>query len=172
MFCASKLSRASWPPTITTPAPHANFCAPPLQPRLGMRFAIPKTASILVTLLGARPPPFRSLSGRLGQHLAPSWHWTRATSRVDDSGLLCAVSGSVPEDPVASKDGYIFERRLIEKHVQVWRYALCQHRLCSSAAWRFRFCIVTKPASVAWTRFHCCLPDCCAGDGKASAHVR
>ena len=29
--------------------------------------------------------------------------------------LVCAISGFPPEDPVVSRDGYIFERRLIEK---------------------------------------------------------
>ncbi|KAF8822480.1 WD domain, G-beta repeat domain containing protein [Cardiosporidium cionae] len=31
--------------------------------------------------------------------------------------LVCAISGSLPEEPVLSKTGYIFERRLIEKHI-------------------------------------------------------
>lgn len=29
--------------------------------------------------------------------------------------LVCSISGYPPEDPVISRDGYIFERRLIEK---------------------------------------------------------
>ena len=29
--------------------------------------------------------------------------------------LVCAISGYPPEEPVISKDGYIFERRLIER---------------------------------------------------------
>ncbi|KAF8822542.1 hypothetical protein IE077_003501 [Cardiosporidium cionae] len=31
--------------------------------------------------------------------------------------LVCAISGSLPEEPVLSKTGYVFERRLIEKHI-------------------------------------------------------
>ena len=29
--------------------------------------------------------------------------------------IICSISGCDPEDPVISKDGYVFERRLIEK---------------------------------------------------------
>lgn len=33
---------------------------------------------------------------------------------------LCAVSGTVPEEPVVStKTGHVFEKRLIEKHIKV-----------------------------------------------------
>ncbi|CEM20859.1 unnamed protein product [Vitrella brassicaformis CCMP3155] len=32
--------------------------------------------------------------------------------------LVCGISGNPPEDPVATKHGCIFERRLIEKHLQ------------------------------------------------------
>jgi len=31
--------------------------------------------------------------------------------------LVCALSGVTPEDPVLSRTGYIFEKRLIEKHI-------------------------------------------------------
>lgn len=32
---------------------------------------------------------------------------------------MCAVSGNVPEEPVCTADGYVFEKRLIEKHLEV-----------------------------------------------------
>ncbi len=32
--------------------------------------------------------------------------------------LVCAISGFPPEDPVISKDGYLFERRLIQKAIE------------------------------------------------------
>ena len=32
--------------------------------------------------------------------------------------LVCAISGYPPEEPVISKDGYLFERRLIETAIQ------------------------------------------------------
>jgi pre-mRNA-processing factor 19 len=32
---------------------------------------------------------------------------------------MCAVSGNVPEEPVCTADGYLFEKRLIEKHLEV-----------------------------------------------------
>lgn len=32
--------------------------------------------------------------------------------------MFCAIAGTVPEEPVFTNDGYIFERRVVEKHVQ------------------------------------------------------
>ena len=29
------------------------------------------------------------------------------------------VSGNVPEEPVCTADGYVFEKRLVEKHLEV-----------------------------------------------------
>ncbi|VWU51207.1 pre-mRNA-processing factor 19, putative [Hepatocystis sp. ex Piliocolobus tephrosceles] len=37
--------------------------------------------------------------------------------------ILCTISGQTPEEPVVSKTGYIFEKRLIEKHIK--NYGLC-----------------------------------------------
>lgn len=35
------------------------------------------------------------------------------------SGVVCALSGVVAEDPVYAKSGYIYERRIIEKHIDM-----------------------------------------------------
>lgn len=32
--------------------------------------------------------------------------------------LICSISGVEPEEPCLSKTGYVFERRLIEKHLE------------------------------------------------------
>lgn len=32
--------------------------------------------------------------------------------------MYCAISGVTPKEPVLSKTGYVFERRLVEEHVQ------------------------------------------------------
>ncbi len=32
--------------------------------------------------------------------------------------MFCAISGTVPEQPVVSKAGVLFERRLVEKYVR------------------------------------------------------
>lgn len=37
--------------------------------------------------------------------------------------ILCMISGQTPEEPVVSKTGYVFEKRLIEKHIQ--NYGIC-----------------------------------------------
>ncbi|CRG99842.1 pre-mRNA-processing factor 19, putative [Plasmodium relictum] len=37
--------------------------------------------------------------------------------------ILCTISGQTPEEPVVSKTGYIFEKRLIEKHII--NYGIC-----------------------------------------------
>ncbi|GAW80734.1 pre-mRNA-processing factor 19 [Plasmodium gonderi] len=37
--------------------------------------------------------------------------------------ILCTISGQTPEEPVVSKTGYIFEKRLIEKHIL--NYGIC-----------------------------------------------
>ncbi|SBT34607.1 pre-mRNA-processing factor 19, putative (PRPF19) [Plasmodium ovale wallikeri] len=37
--------------------------------------------------------------------------------------ILCTISGQTPEEPVVSKTGYIFEKRLIEKHIA--NYGIC-----------------------------------------------
>ncbi|CAD2097484.1 pre-mRNA-processing factor 19 [Plasmodium vinckei petteri] len=37
--------------------------------------------------------------------------------------ILCTISGQTPEEPVVSKTGYIFEKRLIEKHIK--NYGIC-----------------------------------------------
>ena len=31
--------------------------------------------------------------------------------------MYCSISGTAPREPVLSKTGYIFERRLIEEHI-------------------------------------------------------
>lgn len=35
------------------------------------------------------------------------------------ASLVCGLTGTAPEDPVFSKTGYIFERRVIEKYLKV-----------------------------------------------------
>ncbi|ANQ07754.1 Uncharacterized protein PCOAH_00020160 [Plasmodium coatneyi] len=37
--------------------------------------------------------------------------------------ILCTISGQTPDEPVVSKTGYIFEKRLIEKHIL--NYGIC-----------------------------------------------
>ncbi|CAG9479273.1 pre-mRNA-processing factor 19, putative [Plasmodium vivax] len=37
--------------------------------------------------------------------------------------ILCTISGQTPEEPVVSKTGYVFEKRLIEKHIL--NYGIC-----------------------------------------------
>lgn len=37
--------------------------------------------------------------------------------------IICTISGQTPEEPVISKTGYIFEKRLIEKHII--NYGIC-----------------------------------------------
>lgn len=32
--------------------------------------------------------------------------------------MFCSISGVAPREPVLSKTGYLFERRLIEEHIQ------------------------------------------------------
>lgn len=32
--------------------------------------------------------------------------------------MFCAISGGIPEEPVVSADGHVFERRLVEKHIE------------------------------------------------------
>jgi hypothetical protein len=51
---------------------------------------------------------------------------------ADHEALMCAVSGNVPEEPVCTADGYIFEKRLIEKHLEVIVQA--PNRICRAAS--------------------------------------
>jgi hypothetical protein len=37
----------------------------------------------------------------------------------DCDALMFTVSGNVPEEPVCTADGYVFEKRLVEKHLEV-----------------------------------------------------
>ncbi len=40
--------------------------------------------------------------------------------------MQCSISGEVPQEPVVSvKTGHLYEKRLIEKHLEV--HVLCQH---------------------------------------------
>ncbi len=42
--------------------------------------------------------------------------------------MLCAraaVSGNIPEEPVITSDGHVFEKRLVIKHLEVRRWRRC-----------------------------------------------
>ena len=51
-----------------------------------------------------------------------SWHEMagfHVTLASLTDALIFTVSGNVPEEPVCTADGYVFEKRLVEKHLEV-----------------------------------------------------
>ena len=51
--------------------------------------------------------------------MGPGISVSPAHALPDCDALMFTVSGNVPEEPVCTADGYVFEKRLVEKHLEV-----------------------------------------------------